>query len=158
MVVSNTSPLNYLILIEAIDVLPQLYERVIIPLSVYQELRAPETPEMVRSWIERHPAWLEISSETGSVDSELASLHAGEREAISLALHLQADALVIDERQGRHEAEKRGLKVIGTIGVLVSAHERGFLDIHDSISRLRQTSFHVSPKLLASVLQRWKPS
>jgi len=61
--------------------------------------------------------------------------------------------LIIDERQGRNEAERRGLKVIGTIGVLVSAHERGFLDIHDSISRLRQTTFHVSPKLLASVLQ-----
>ena len=153
MVVSNTSPLNYLILIEVIDVLPQLYERVIIPPSVYQELRAPETPEVVRSWIEGHSDWLEISSETGSVGLELASLHAGEREAISLALHLQAEALIIDERQGRNEAERRGLKVIGTIGVLVSAHERGFLDIHDSISRLRQTTFHVSPKLLASVLQ-----
>jgi predicted nucleic acid-binding protein len=155
MVVSNTSPLNYLILIEAIEVVPRLYECVIIPPSVYQELRAPETPEVVRSWIERHPDWLEISSETGSADSELASLHAGEREAISLALHLRADALLIDERQGRNEAERREMKVIGTIGVLVSAHQRGLLDIHSSLSRSRQTTFHVSPKLLASVLQRW---
>lgn len=154
MVVSNTSPLNYLILVEAIDVLPRLYERVIIPPSVYQELHAPETPKVVQNWIEDHPDWLETSSETGSVNSELASLHAGEREAISLALHLQAEALIIDERQGRNNAERRGLKVIGTIGVLVSGHDRGFLDIHDSISRLRKTTFHASPKLLASVLQR----
>jgi predicted nucleic acid-binding protein len=153
MVVSNTSPLNYLVLIGEIDVLPRLYGQVVIPSSVYQELRALETPEVVRSWIEHHPDWLETSSETESVDLGLASLHAGEREAISLALHLQADALIIDERQGRNEAENRELKVIGTIGVLVSAHQRGLLDINDSISRLRETTFHVSPKLLAAALQ-----
>jgi predicted nucleic acid-binding protein len=154
MVVSNTSPLNYLILIEAIDVLALLYERVVISPSVYQELRAPKTPEVVRRWIEHHPDWLETSPEPGSVDLELASLHAGERDAISLALHLKAEALIIDERHGRNEAERRGLTVVGTLGVLLSAHERGFIDIHDSISRLRRTTFHVSPKLLAYVLQR----
>jgi len=116
MAVSNTSPLNYLILIEAIDVLPRLYERVLISPSVFQELRAPKTPAVVRRWIEHHPDWLQTSSERGSVDLELMSLHAGEREAISLALHLQAEALIIDERHGRNEAEKRRLKVIGTLG------------------------------------------
>jgi predicted nucleic acid-binding protein len=155
MVVSNTSPLNYLILIEQIDVLPRLYDRVIIPPSVNEELRAPQTPEAVRTWIRDPPDWLEISSEAGSLASTLDGLHAGEREAISLALHVQADALIIDERRGRIEAEARGLKVIGTIGVIASAQERGLLDLTSSITRLQQTTFHVSPKLLAALMQRY---
>lgn len=51
MVVSNTSPLNYLVLIDQIELLPALYGRVLIPQSVAEELKAPETPEVVREWI-----------------------------------------------------------------------------------------------------------
>lgn len=156
MVVSNTSPLNYLILIEEIDLLPRLYERVSIPQSVHEELKAVETPEAVRTWILNPPDWLAILFETGSLDSDLANLHAGERDAITLALRLQADAVLIDERRGRSEAEKRELKVIGTIGVLAFAHERGLLNLRDAIGRLQQTTFHLSPKLAASVLQKYE--
>jgi predicted nucleic acid-binding protein len=56
MVVSNTSPLNYLILINQIDLLRQLYGRVLIPPSGLDELRAPETPEAVRTWTLDLPA------------------------------------------------------------------------------------------------------
>ncbi len=154
MVVSNTSPLNYLILLDEIDVLPRLYERVSIPQSVGEELQAAETPEAVRRWILNPPDWLEILSETGSLDSDLAGLHTGERDAISLAMHLQADAVLIDERRGRNEAEKRSLKVIGTIGVLAFAHECGLLNLRNAIGRLQQTTFHLSPKLVTSVLQK----
>ncbi len=156
MVVSNTSPLNYLILIEEVDVLPRLYRRVIIPQSVCEELQAAETPEPVRTWTLNQPDWLEISPETGLLDSNLMSLHAGERDAISLAMHLQADAVLIDERRGRGEAEKRRLKVIGTIGVLAFAHECGLLNLRNAIGRLQQTTFHLSPKLVTSVLQKYE--
>ena len=158
MVVSNTSPLNYLVLIEQIDVLPRLYDRVIIPSSVFEELRAPETPETVQVWIGSHPDWLEISSESGAADPSLDNLHAGERDAILLALSVGADALIMDERAGRNEATKRRIRVIGTIGVLASAHERGLLALANAISRLQQTTFHASPKLLASVLRRYEDS
>ena len=57
MVVSDTSPLNYLILIEQINLLPQLYTRVLVPASVHEELNAPETPELVRNWIASLPNW-----------------------------------------------------------------------------------------------------
>ena len=156
MVVSDTSPLNYLILIEEIDVLPQMYGRVIVPSSVNVELRAPETPDVVRRWIEDPPGWLEISTEIGRPDPSLDALHLGERHAISLALRLKAAALLIDERRGRREAEDRGLKAIGTLGVLVSGHERGLLDLAGSITRLRKTTFHASAKLLSAVLQKYR--
>ena len=154
MVISNTSPLNYLVLIDQIHLLSTLYGRVLVPKSVYEELTAPETPELVRSWIANRPQWLEISSEVPVTDSKLSELHEGERDAIALAQHVRADALIIDERRGRQEAEARGLIVIGTLGVLVSARERGLVNLAEAIDRLRQTSFHASPKLLAMILER----
>lgn len=152
MVVSDTSPLNYLILIEQIDVLPKLYDRVLIPRSVDEELNAPGTPEFVRMWKTNFPHWLEVSPDPATPDVTLSHLHAGERDATSLALRFNADALIIDERRGREEAETRGLKVIGTLGVLAAAHERGLLNLAEAFDRLRQTTFHVSPKLLAAIL------
>lgn len=89
-------------------------------------------------------------------DPDLRHLHTGERDAISLALHLRADVVIIDERRGREEAEKRGLRVIGTLGVLATAHERGLLDLTEAIDLLRQTTFHVSPRLLASILSKYQ--
>jgi predicted nucleic acid-binding protein len=62
MVVSDTSPLNYLILIEQINLLPQLYNRVLIPRSVFDELNASETPDLVRTWSALPGSLLEDSS------------------------------------------------------------------------------------------------
>jgi predicted nucleic acid-binding protein len=156
MVVSDTSPLNYLVLIKQINILAMLYGRVFIPQSVSEELNAPETPEPVRAWRTGLPDWVEVSPEQPAPDMGLSYLHAGERDAISLALHTRASALIIDERRGREEAESRGLKVIGTLGVIAAAHERGLLDLVEAFDRLRQTSFHVSPGLLAAVLRRYQ--
>jgi len=154
MVVADTSPLNYLILIDHINLLPQLYGRVLIPESVLQELSAIETPQIVRNWVTNLPEWIEVSRATPIDASGLTRLHAGERDAILLALAVHADAVLLDERRGRQEAENHALKPIGTLGVLVAAHERGLIDLSATIDALRQTSFHASPKLLASIVDR----
>lgn len=156
MVVADTSPLNYLILINQNHLLPELYGPIIIPASVLDELRVPETPEPVRTWANSLPDWIEVKTAARSADAGLSRLHAGERDAISLALELSVDAVLIDERRGRDEAEKRGLRVIGTLGVLASAHERGLVNLVAAVDALRQTSFHINPKLLASVLLKYR--
>jgi predicted nucleic acid-binding protein len=61
--------------------------------------------------------------------------------------------LIVDELLGRREAERRGLSVIGTIGVLREAAAEGLLDLRTAIERLRQTSFHISPLILASLIE-----
>lgn len=109
MVVSDTSPLNYLVLVDHINLLPQLYGQVLIPESVLMELSATETPQLVRNWAANLPDWIEVSPVTPIDDTGLTRLHAGERDAISLALTVKADAVLLDERLGRQEAEKRGL-------------------------------------------------
>jgi predicted nucleic acid-binding protein len=153
-VVADTTPINYLILIGEIDVLAKLYGRVVIPSAVQEELTRSRTPENVRAWILRPPAWLEILSPAPfHEDTALAKLDAGERDAIALAEELSADQLIVDEILGRREAERRGLSVIGTIGVLREAAEEGLLDLRISIERLRQTSFHISPAILAALLK-----
>src|SRR5215471_15969172 len=97
-VVSDTSPINYLVLIGRADLLARGYGRVIIPPAVNGELQRESTPLVVRQWIARPPAWLSISPAPANPDPGLNRLGKGEREAISLAQELRVDAILIDER------------------------------------------------------------
>lgn len=151
-VVADTTPINYLILIEEIGVLPKLYGRVVIPPAVSEELMRSRAPMKVQEWIKQPPSWLTVVSPTVTPDPRLLKLDAGERDAIILAEELSADQLIVDELLGRREAEQRSLPVIGTVGVLREAAEMGLLDLRSAFDRLRQTSFHVSPAILASLL------
>jgi predicted nucleic acid-binding protein len=99
-IVADTSPLNYLVLIQAADILPSLYRRVLIPPAVSAELSHANTLTAVRAWISQPPQWLEVVGLKQPVDPALAHLDAGEREAISLASELQAILLLMDERDG----------------------------------------------------------
>lgn len=71
-----------------------------------------------------------------------------------MAQELLADALIIDERAGRNDANRRSLRVIGTLGVLDSAAERGLIDLPQTIERLIQTSFRAGPELVQFFLDR----
>lgn len=113
-VVADTSPINYLVLIEEIDILAKMYRRVVIPHGVLEERLRPSAPLLVRNWIHQIPAWLEVCSPVNAPDESLESLDSGERDAIILAIELSADQLIVDDRQGRREARKRGIPVMGT--------------------------------------------
>jgi len=95
-VIADTSPLHYFILLEHAEVLRELYGRVIIPEAVALELKADKTPPSVKEWIRRPPDWLEVQQITVPADLALVKLDAGEREAIALAEALGADALLLD--------------------------------------------------------------
>jgi predicted nucleic acid-binding protein len=155
-VISDTTPLNYLVLIEQAEVLRQLYGRVMIPPAVLDERQRDRTPPAVRDWIANRPAWLEVHSVSVPPEAALAALDAGEREAIAFAQRLGADLLLMDDRDGRREALRRHLRITGTLGVLNEAAERGFIDFATTIERLQQTSFRASPELLHSLLDRFK--
>ncbi len=152
-VVADTSPVNYLILIQEVDILPKMYGRVVIPQSVREELVRASAPQAVRSLINQLPIWLEVRSLLAVPDSSLARLDAGERDAITIAAELHADRLIVDEREGRREAERRGIPVIGTLGVLREAAVLKLLDLRVAVERLQTTSFYVAPEVLASLLK-----
>ena len=152
-VIADTGPINYLILIGEIDVLPGLYHRVTIPLSVCEELGRPRAPEPVRTWIAQPPAWLEVCAPGKSPDADLARLDAGERDAIPLAEELGADQIIIDEIRGRREARRRHIPFTGTLGVLAAGAEQGLLDLRSAVDRLRQTSFRISAEILDRLVE-----
>jgi len=151
-VVADTSPLNYLILIGHVGVLPRLYARVLIPPAVVSELRNPSAPGAVREWMASQPAWIEVVSplKTGV----FASLDLGECQAIALAVESGAGALLIDDLAGRREAMRRGLAVAGTLSVLDDADQGGLLSFDDAVARLRNTSFRLSQAVLAEIMRK----
>lgn len=149
-VVSDTTPLNYLVLIGHQDLLPELYHRVLIPDAVFEELRSDAAPSEITAWIADPPIWLEIKR-AGAVPAELVMLGPGEREAIALAEALKADLLILDDRDARREATRRSLRVTGTLGVLDEAAARGLIDLSKAINRLEQTSFRASPEILRTL-------
>jgi len=102
-VVSDTTPLRHLIMIGRVDLLWMLYESVTVPTAVWKELQAESTPAAVRTWLERAPDWLNIRSPRRPAPANLAlgTLDAGEREAIQLAIELEADLLLMDDRDAR---------------------------------------------------------
>lgn len=152
-VIADTSPINYLILIGEIDLLPALYDSVLIPPSVRAELGRTRTPEIVRLWIARRPVWLEIRERSGLGDPGVAHLDPGERDAILLAEELHADQLIVDESRGRQEAKRRHLPFTGTLGVLQAGAKQGLLDLRSAVGRLRQTSFHISQDILDQLIE-----
>jgi len=154
-VVADTSPINYLILINEIGVLESLYRRVLIPHSVYAELVRPAAPEPVRKWMEFPPTWIELRTPSSGFDAALGRLNVGERDAILLASELHANRLIVDDLQGRQEAEKRGLRVTGTVGVLAEAAAVGVIhNLADVLHRLQETNFFIAPGILERVLKK----
>jgi predicted nucleic acid-binding protein len=151
-VVADTSPLNYLILIEQIALLEAMYGRIAIPTAVHNEMLRMQAPASVRSWALSPPGWIEIHSVTPAPLPLSEDLDAGEREAIALALLLKAPILLIDETIGREEAQAQGLRVIGTLGILRDAQALGLLDMKNAIQRLQTTSFRIAAKTLAELL------
>ena len=119
-VVSDTSPLTALLTVNRSEVLPQLFAEVVVPRTVWDELR--------RSHIEL-PEWLKMQDVSDAQETaRLAELlDEGEAEAIELAKELHADLLLIDERKGRRVAAEEGVPVIGLLGVVLLAKRRGLI-------------------------------
>ncbi len=152
LVVSDSGPLQYLVLCEAIEVIPKLYGQMVIPAAVARELSHPHTPPGVRRWIQMPPPWTRIESPT-QIDPA-THLGPGEREAIALALELKATQLLIDDRAARRVAVERGLFITGTVGVLEHAASHGFLNLRTAIQRLLNTNFRISPDVVREVMNR----
>ena len=140
-VVADTSPLNYLVLIAEVELLPALYHGVLIPEEVHRELQRLQTPAGVRAWAANLPAWCEVRVVAPTADQALSDLDPGERDAIQLALDARINTVLMDEMSGSREALRRHLRVTGTVAVLEKAAQRGLLDFRDALQRLEATNY-----------------
>ena len=149
-VVSDASPLHYLVLIKADHVLDHLFSEVVVPPAVLRDLSHERAPERVRHWASDPPQWLRVMGPANvSLDTKLGD---GEAEAIGLALEIRAKTLLIDERDGTSIARRLGVATAGTLGVLMLASAQNLLPLEQSFAALQQTSFRVRPSLLAALL------
>jgi len=155
-VVADASPLRYLLLIEVADILPKLYGRVLTSPVVLEELSQSHTPEAVRQWAASRPGWLQLRTPLRPLAGLPVNLGAGERDAITLAEELRADALLIDDRAGRREAQRRLIPIQGTLSLIDLAGRHGLIDLPAAIARLRQTNFRVEEYLYQLILDRDK--
>lgn len=153
-VVSDTSPLNYLILIGCVEILPSMFGQVYAPPEVLTELTHVRSPQPVKDWATSPPSWLVVKSPSNP--SAQTTLGPGETAAIALAEELHADWILIDERDGRAEASRRGLKVLGTITLLDRAAALKLIDLATTVDQLKATNFHVAENLLQDLLERDK--
>jgi len=155
-IVSDTSPLMNLAVVGHLELLHQLYDTVLIPEAVWNELTSlsSQYPEVATvqtlTWLERQPL-----TSRAVADALQAELDIGEAEAIALAVEKQADLLLIDERRGRQVAARMGLTYIGLLGVLLEAKRKGFLPEVKTVldDLIAKAGFWVSRELYIRVLQ-----
>ena len=141
MVISNSSPLIALSQIGRLDLLRQLHPYVLIPPAVAREVE-PTVPKL--------PVWLLVQALARPRQPHMVSgsIGPGEHEVISLGLELAAERLILDEQPARRLATSLGLRVIGTIGLLLAAKDRGLLaKIKPELDRLVAVRFFMDQEL-----------
>jgi predicted nucleic acid-binding protein len=152
LVVSDASPINYLILIGAEHILPRMFSKIILPRLVCEsELQHPDAPPAVRSWALNLPSWAEVRDPAAI---PLLELDPGETHAIALALECKCPVL-LDERQARKIAVSQGLQILGTIGLLEEASSRGLIQLPEALERLSHTNARISGAIIREALARY---
>jgi uncharacterized protein len=145
--VSNSSPLIALEQVGQLDLLEKLFADTIVPPAVVREI-APTV---------QLPAWMTIQPLGQPIEPQVisASLGAGESEAISLALEIKADLIILDERSARRLAVSLCLKIIGTVGILLDAKKYGHItEIRSHLDNLISFGFRISPQIYNQALAK----
>ncbi|MBQ9494312.1 MAG: DUF3368 domain-containing protein [Treponema sp.] len=153
-VISDTTPIISLIKINRLDLLQKLFGEILISQAVYRELttnvifeneaRIVKGADFLKTSPVQNRKALEILQAASSLDD-------GESEAIILADELHSDALIIDERKGRKVAQKLGIKITGTVGVLLQAYDEQMItsdEIKAYLAQLKNSNIRLSDSLI----------
>lgn len=154
-VVSDTSPLLNLALINELELLETQFASLTIPQAVWKELMAGDDEMNRLRELNQHGFLTLVEVTRNDLFIEIATeLDLGETAAITYAIESEADLVLIDERDGRRVARRHGLTVTGVIGILLKAADAGDVELRDGLDRLRQAGFWISDELYAEALAR----
>lgn len=158
-IISDTTPIISLIKINRLDLLEKLFEEVLIPEAVYRELTTNALFEN-EAKIVKTSSFLKTSSVQNRKSLQLlqavSGLDDGESEAIILADELKSDVLIMDERKGRKVAEKLGIKITGTVGVLLQSYSENMIssdEIKTYLDQLKNSNIRLSESLIQKTLE-----
>jgi len=156
-VVSNTSPILNLAIVDQLELLRRQFDKILIPNAVLDELKIDEErpgSQAIRRAISS--GWIQAQRVSNKPLAQLLkqTLDQGEAEAITLAIELNADWTLLDEREGRKVAKSLGLNVTGILGILLRAKQAGELESLQPIidDLINDAGFRIAPELLAQVL------
>lgn len=152
-VVSNTTPLISLLKIKKLHILKDLYGEIHIPKEVFNEIEAGKNKEFYvdLSQIE----WIKIQEIKNEKSlSYFLDLDKGEAEAVALAVENEAGLILLDETLGRFYAKNAGLKITGTVGVLLKAKQSGFIaELKPLLLELRTKNVWLSDGFIDEILK-----
>ena len=157
LVVSNTSPILNLAIVDRLILLEQQFGEILIPGAVLDELKINEKrpgSQAIREAIS--VGWIQLREVSNQPLTQLLkqTLDNGEAEAIALAVELKADWTLLDEREGRKVAKSLGLKVTGILGVLLRAKQADIKSLQPVIDDLiSKAGFRIAPELLLQILK-----
>ena len=149
-IVVNATPLIALARIDRLDLLRVLFDDVIMPKQVFDEIVVPGASKPGADVLAR-ATWLQVmpTPAMSAVDPLLTGLDAGEVAVLLLAQKISPDWVAIDERQARRVAFAMGLPVKGTLGILLAAAMAGLLtkqEVLTDLQRLLSVGIRISPR------------
>ena len=151
-VVVNTTPLIALAEIGELHLLKDLYGEIYIPDAVFEEIKSEPAYSEVRvasEWIKQVSV-----SPAGNTDMLSSRLHTGEVEVIQYARESDADLVILDDQLARRTAKYLGLTITGTLGVIIKAKEKGYVQsVKPIMDKLIQNGLYISPKVQEDVLK-----
>lgn len=152
-VIVNSTPLIVLGNAGLLEILQKLYGRILVPEAVYQEVTAKD--DAAGMILLNGADWLRIEEVQNKSDARIFSsrLHAGEVEVMLLAREQKADLLIIDDNAAKSTAKYLGMKVTGSLGVLLRAKQMGIIpDINDAMDQIILNGFYVSEELRKHII------
>jgi len=156
-VVADAGPLIGMARTGHLSLLQQLYNSIVIPPRVFEELMISSGKPGAKVVSEAlNAGWIEIADLKRASDSAILRLliDAGEAESIQLALEQNARLLIIDDRKGRKTAKSHGIQVIGTGGILISAKKAGLLGkVAPILDELAGVGYRLSPELCERIIE-----
>ena len=147
-VIVNSTPIIALAKAGKLDILKAMYGQVIIPEAVFNEVTAKD--DSVKTLLIENSAWIKVERIKNSAEKLMfrARLHDGEVEVMILARELAADLVVIDDYAARKTAEYIGLKLTGTVGILIKAKQNGYIDsVMPIVQVMEQNGIYYSEQL-----------
>jgi hypothetical protein len=152
-VVSNTTPIISLLKIGKLEILKDLYDEIYIPQEVFNEIEAGKHKKYYLNLLTFEWIKIEQIQDRKSI-SYFLDLDKGEAEAIVLATESEADLILLDESLGRFHAKHAGLRVTGTIGILVKAKKQGLIsELKPLILELKDKGVWLSESLIERILE-----